>query len=719
MESTLTKRFKALAKLLALTLLLTAGQAQAAIGVISLIGVGIATFTSLYGSLETYKYVTGYEDPNAPSKEEDSTGSLSSENEKGAVGGDNNDREGLPRSTENTNTFTDVPLSSTAKANVAPTASTDAPLSGVTDSGPTQNPALNQTPEKRKASIKEHYSSSREFSDIHNALDGEEDQKAMRKDISDRMSEERERCAKIKAQQEKERQNIKSAQKKVDQDQAERETQYLEEKTEQEARDQENTDFNQKMTGWLRPQSPLSKEDLRKREKLEQEKVQRSEEGRKRKEKEEARNEANKSFFDKIQNKFKQPQTPVPGKTEEEEEPENLPEDESNEDFINRTEEFEDELNDEDEKNRDDDKGKVRTRKPDTVPKLHSSAETHLQGARALAHGSALMTMETMSGFRNTMGLYRSGRAFSFGTASLDNVSTRELLVSNDPVHQVPAFNREVGSWHNFVQVHGIKANRNQVTGLPGGSISGQGMTAGVFYQLNAELVTGMLLSAHKNTYSFNDGPGSGSLENVRTGPFLSWTQSGFHLDASLTLAHNNYSLKRKDSADNALKASFSGHEVAAYTGMGYDIHMDSWAQGLILTPMAELLYVRSRNGGYTEEGKSDEAMSVNNGSGSQLITRYGLEASYLFPDLESPTELKARLGRQRHNMASQNTAYSLQGGDSGSLSIPAFAEDATLVGLGFYRKVSDYSHISFNYNGARSENGLSHGLQLSFQSKF
>ena len=327
--------------------------------------------------------------------------------------------------------------------------------------------------------------------------------------------------------------------------------------------------------------------------------------------------------------------------------------------------------------------------------------------------------METMSGFRNAMGLYRSGRPFSFGTASLDNVSTRELLASNDPVHQVPVFNRETGSWHSFVQMYGFRANRNQVAGLPGGSVSGQGMTAGVFCQLDAELVTGMLLSAHKHSSSFSDGLGSGSLETVRTGPFLSWSREDFHLDASLTLAHNHYGLNRKDSAGSGLGATFSGHEIAMYTAVAYDIHMDNRVQGLTLTPMTELLYVRSQNGSYAERGQSNEAMSVSGGSGSQLIARYGLEASYLFPNLETPTELKARLGRQHHYMASRNSGYSVSGEGSGNLNIPGFAENASFAGLGFYRKVGDYSHISLNYNGTRSGNGLSHGLQLNFESKF
>ena len=348
-----------------------------------------------------------------------------------------------------------------------------------------------------------------------------------------------------------------------------------------------------------------------------------------------------------------------------------------------------------------------------------SGIETNLQGSRALTHASAMMTMETMSGFRNAMAMYRSGRAFSFGAVSLDNIYDQELLASIDPIHDVPQFDREVGSWHSFVQMHGLKAHRDNVTGLPGGSIRGQGITTGLFYQLNPELVTGVMLSVHNNSYGYKDNLGSGFLESVRVGPFASWSRDDFHADASLTLAHNNYTLSRNDLSGSKLKSRFSGQEMAGYMGVGYDVHLDNWAQGLTLTPMAELLYIHSRNGGYAEKGFSNEALAVGGGSGSQLITRYGVEVSYLFPNLESPTELKGQLGMQHHRMSGQNVDYRLQAGGSGSMNLPFFAERAAFVGLGVQRKVSDYSHISLSYNGTRSSKGLSHGLQFNFESRF
>ena len=350
-------------------------------------------------------------------------------------------------------------------------------------------------------------------------------------------------------------------------------------------------------------------------------------------------------------------------------------------------------------------------------PELSSSAKANIQGFQAISQASGMMMMEAMGGLRNTMSLYRTGLVFGFGTASLDDVSVKEMFASNDPIKNAPVFNREIGSWHSFVQVHGVKGDRSEVNGLPGGSISGQGMTAGAFYQLNPEMVTGVMLSTTKSSISYTGRLGSSSVESVRVGPFMSWTHNDLHVDAALTLAHNSYNLKRQDVVGNQLKSNASGTEMAAYFGIGYDLHLDNWAQGLTVTPMAELLYVRAPHGGYHEEGVSGHAMRVNASSSRQLIGRIGFEAGYLLPDLENPMEIKARLGMQHQSMDGQSVGYSLNGAD-GSLNLPAFSENSTFVGLGIQRKLGNNSHINLNYNGTQSSNGLSHGLQFNFEKK-
>ncbi len=351
------------------------------------------------------------------------------------------------------------------------------------------------------------------------------------------------------------------------------------------------------------------------------------------------------------------------------------------------------------------------------VHELTAEARANLYGYQALSQSSGVMLMESMGGLRDTLSLYRTGQGFGLGSASLDDVKLDQLHPDKRQ-QNMSGVNRDVGSRHSFVQVFGMNGKRQSINGLPGNSLSGQGINAGTFYQQNSELVTGFMLSITKNSLTYNDGLGSGVVESVRAGPFMSWNRDDLHWDAALMLGNNNYNQKRHNASGNRLKSKASGTELSAYVGMGYDLHLGSGRQGLTLTPMTELLYVNAGHGGYSEQGIDGQGMEVKSISGNQLISRIGFETRYLLPDPEHPTEIKARLGMQHQHLTGHNAGYRQREFD-GVVMVPAFAENSTFIGLGIQRKIADDSHISLNYNGTRSSNGLSHGLQLTYESRF
>ena len=349
---------------------------------------------------------------------------------------------------------------------------------------------------------------------------------------------------------------------------------------------------------------------------------------------------------------------------------------------------------------------------------LKKEAETSLQGLQSMGTASAMMMMTTMSGMSGIMSSYRSGRAFSFGMASIDDTPVSEMLASASPTTRSSVIRRETGSWHNFVQVHMMKGNRNSVNNLPGGSISGQGLSAGVFYQLNPDLVTGMMLSVNKNAMSFDQGD-SGKITSISAGPFMSYSLNDWHIDAALTMSHDDYELKRKGITATELKSEFSGTTLTGYLATGYDIHLDHWAQGLTLTPMAEFMLIRSRRGDYREQGNARESVRVKSATNTQMISRLGMEAGYLLSNLEKPTEIKTRFGVQLQNMPAQNGSYQLSTGATGQLRVPAMSERSLFTGLELQRQMGQHSKIAMSYNGTFSANGNSHGLQLEFEKKF
>lgn len=146
------------------------------------------------------------------------------------------------------------------------------------------------------------------------------------------------------------------------------------------------------------------------------------------------------------------------------------------------------------------------------MAQIKEEAETGIQGLQSLGTAHSMMMLTALSGLSSAMSSYRSGRAFSFGMASIDDIPVSEMLASTGPIRS-SVISREAGSWHNFVQLHVMNGNRNSVNGL----------SAGVFYQFNPELVAGMILSVSKNSMSFNQG-GNGKVSSISVGPFISYT---------------------------------------------------------------------------------------------------------------------------------------------------------------------------------------------------
>lgn len=190
-------------------------------------------------------------------------------------------------------------------------------------------------------------------------------------------------------------------------------------------------------------------------------------------------------------------------------------------------------------------------------------------------------------------------------------------------------------------------------------------------------------------------------------------------MDAALSISRDDYELKRKGIIGSELKSEFSGSTLTGYLAPGYDIHLDHWAKGLTLTPMAELMLIHSRHNAYQEKGNRHESLQVKSASNNQVISRLGFEVGYLFPNLEKPTEIKTRFGVQYQTMSAQNTGYQLPTATMGQLTVPAMNERSLFTGVGIQRKMGEHSKMVLNYNGTHSKNGNSPGFQVECEKKF
>ncbi|MGI9276569.1 MAG: autotransporter outer membrane beta-barrel domain-containing protein [Endozoicomonas sp.] len=132
-----------------------------------------------------------------------------------------------------------------------------------------------------------------------------------------------------------------------------------------------------------------------------------------------------------------------------------------------------------------------------------------------------------------------------------------------------------------------------------------------------------------------------------RVGPFLSWSDDTWSVDAMLTYGWAGLDTRRTDILNSHWKGSPKGSEWAAHLQASYAIPLDHWLMGLQLVPEASLSYRVGTIDSYREEaGGSYYQQGESRHKG--LTTKLGSGLQYTFPDLSQPTEAGVKLGVQK-----------------------------------------------------------------------
>ncbi|WP_062260795.1 autotransporter outer membrane beta-barrel domain-containing protein [Endozoicomonas arenosclerae] len=349
---------------------------------------------------------------------------------------------------------------------------------------------------------------------------------------------------------------------------------------------------------------------------------------------------------------------------------------------------------------------------------LTPTAQAALNATRHLEMASTQALFNQLSDLRQILDFYRTGQAFLHNNASLD----RSTLKGGERTTTEKLQNYENSQWHSFVQTYGSKSHYSSLPGLEGMNANSYGLNAGVFSQISENSIVGLMFGTRRTSAGFQQKLGSGSVESIHFGPFLSWQRDQWQFDGALTFATKQYSSKRKDSDGNRLRAHRSGFEWNAYGALGYDIDMNDWLNGLSITPIVEFLYHHSESGSFREKGLSDEALAVRGQSFDQWILRLGSDFILLNEVGEKPSALKLSVGYQQQTVLSGKSKYTVNGfaqqGPSEFLA-QEINDTGLYLSLGYNARMSERSSLSMNYTVIRSSRSTSDGLQLSYSRSF
>ena len=194
-----------------------------------------------------------------------------------------------------------------------------------------------------------------------------------------------------------------------------------------------------------------------------------------------------------------------------------------------------------------------------------------------------------------------------------------------------------------FVQAYGRSVDLQNKGGVLGISANDWGVVGGVATQLDDEWMLGILVGYDAFDGTLNDNGGSVDVDTLRVGPFVSWSDGTWIVDAAIAGAYNDWN-GTQNTGLAAPNASYdwntSGYQFDASAGLGYNIPLGG---GVSLIPEGSLVYSYMHTDSYS--GRTNVAQyDIAADNLNAVISRLGVAAQFNFL---SGLILEGRIGWQ------------------------------------------------------------------------
>ncbi|MFZ4116280.1 MAG: autotransporter outer membrane beta-barrel domain-containing protein, partial [Chthoniobacterales bacterium] len=298
-----------------------------------------------------------------------------------------------------------------------------------------------------------------------------------------------------------------------------------------------------------------------------------------------------------------------------------------------------------------------------------------------------------------------SMNGFADTTAILDEGKDSSVDHGKDILRLAPD-----NHWGMFVDSNGIFAQANSANSLPTYNAQSGGVTTGLSYQWNKQLVAG-IYTGYQGVYSKYNVGSTLIDDSVNFGLFGTYGEpdgKGFFVDGLVGGAYNNYTMRRNIAfgvGDNAINRTATGTpgagELDSMVATGYDIQCGH----LVFGPLSSLQYQYFGANSFNESGAQSLDLNAAGWNTSSMIYSLGGHASYqlqvtkkllLIPQLslswqheflQNPYSINSTLG---YGTSSSFATWS---------STPL--RDTLYTGVGFTAAISKNWDTSFFYNAA------------------
>ena len=181
-----------------------------------------------------------------------------------------------------------------------------------------------------------------------------------------------------------------------------------------------------------------------------------------------------------------------------------------------------------------------------------------------------------------------------------------------------------------FVQGYGRSIDLSNRDGVLGISANSWGVVAGVANQLSDETMLGLLIGYDSFDGTVNDNGGSVDVDTIRVGPFFSWSDGSWIVDAAVTGGYNQWNGTNNTGLGNngLYNWDTTGYQIDTSVGLGYSIPVGG---GINLIPEGSLVYSFLHTDSYSGVNTTQQTYKVSSSDMNAFIPRLGMTAQFNF----------------------------------------------------------------------------------------
>ncbi len=179
-----------------------------------------------------------------------------------------------------------------------------------------------------------------------------------------------------------------------------------------------------------------------------------------------------------------------------------------------------------------------------------------------------------------------------------------------------------------FVNGSFVTGDRDATDREDGFDFDSGGLTAGVDYRFNDNLVAGLAVGFASTEVDIENSGGDSEIDSYSLSTYATYYMDDFYVDAIASLAWNDYNNTRRilyPSVTRNAKSDTDGRQYAFGVGVGYDVVLNNWR----ISPLARLQYVNADLDEFEETNGLGLDLTIGDQRIESLLSTLGATASY------------------------------------------------------------------------------------------